>query len=157
MIAQNQIESHLHMLEQTLVSLQDCRRALDDKGLTQQPAPGEWSAVELLAHLRAWADVFGQSIYTLLVVEAPVIPYLHPTVWMDIQGYAALSFDENWQVFQLNRQHLLRLLRGLPPTAWERSGLIKTQTRTVYGEMHRMALHEKGHYEQITALYQHVE
>ena len=153
MIPQAQIDSHLQMLEETLVHLRACRAALNDEEIIRQPAPGEWSAVEVLAHLRAAAEVFSHSIYMFLLDDAPVIPYIHPNQWWHMQGYSEISFDENLQMFELNRRHLLRKLRSLTPSTWERSGTIKTQTRTVYGEMRRMALHEKGHYGQIQALW----
>ena len=153
MIPQAQIDQHLQLLEETLVHLQACRAALDEEGLTRQPAPGEWSAVEVLAHLRAYADVFSHSIFMLLLEDWPTIPYIDPNKWWDIQGYSEVPFDENLQIFELNRRHLLRRLRDLMPSTWERYGIIKTQTRTVYGEMRRMALHEKGHYGQIQALW----
>lgn len=152
-ISQAQIETHLALLNETETYFQRARATLDDAGLARQPAPGEWSVVEVLAHLRASADVFGHTIYMCLMVDKSTVPYLHPNEWMAMQGYPAISFDENWQIFQLNRRQLLRKLNTLTPDQWECSCTIKTQVRTVYGEMRRMALHEKGHYDQIEALY----
>lgn len=153
MMSQTQIDLHLQMLEETLRHFRACRAALNDEEIMRQPAPGEWSAVEVLAHLRAAADVFSHSIYMFLLDDGPTIPYIHPNLWWRMQGYTDVSFDENLQIFELNRRHLLGKLRSLTPSTWERSGTIKTQTRTVYGEMRRMALHEKGHYSQIQDLW----
>jgi hypothetical protein len=153
MIPQAQIDAHLQMLEETLTHLHACRAALDEEVIKRQPASGEWSALEVLAHLRAAAEVFSHSIFMFLLDDWPTIPYIHPNKWRDMQGYSEITFDENLQIFELNRRYLLRKLRNLTPSTWERSGTIKTQTRTVYGEMRRMALHEKGHYGQIQALW----
>lgn len=150
-----QVDSHLQMLEETLIHFRACRAALNDEAIIRQPAPGEWSAVEVLAHLRAAAEVFSHSIYMFLLDDALTIPYIHPNQWWQMQGYTDVSFDENFQIFELNRRHLLRKLRSLTPEQWQRFGTIKTQTRTVYGEMRRMALHEKGHYGQIQDLFRH--
>jgi len=156
-ISPAQIEIHLALLSETLPYFQRARDTLDEAGLVRQPAPGEWSVVEVLAHLRASADVFGQTIYMCLMIDKGTVPYVHPNEWMAMQGYASVPFDENWQIFQLNRRQLLRKLNTLTPDQWERSCTIKTQVRTVYGEMRRMALHEKGHYSQIEALYKEAE
>jgi hypothetical protein len=145
------------MLEETLSHFKACREALDNAGLLRQPAPGEWSAVEVLAHLRAAAEVFSHSIYMCLIGDQPVLPYIHPNEWWAMHGYTQVPFDENWQIFQLNRAQLLRKLRTLTSDQWERSCTIKTQTRTVYGEMRRMVLHEKGHYSQIDDLSRRAE
>lgn len=153
MIPQAQIDLHLQLLQDTLIYFRTYREAFEEGAITRQPAPGEWSAVEVLAHLRAYADVFSHAIDMFLLEDGPTIPYVDPNKWWGIQGYSAISFDENWQIFELNRRHLLRKLRALKPNQWERSGTIKTQTRTVYGEMRRMALHEKGHESQIHAFW----
>ena len=42
------------------------------------PGPGEWSAKDVLAHLRSCADVWGECIATILQKENPTIRAVNP-------------------------------------------------------------------------------
>lgn len=42
---------------------------LSERKLKKAPEPGEWSCVELLAHLRTCADMWGQAIEKILAGE----------------------------------------------------------------------------------------
>ena len=43
------------------------------------PAPAEWSANDVLAHLRACADVWGDCIAVMLAEDSPTIRAINPT------------------------------------------------------------------------------
>ncbi len=65
--------------------------------------------------------------------------------------------SESLQVFSLQRENLLRVLKALPFVAWERSAIIFERKHTVFTQTRRMAKHEEEHVEQIASLLRRTE
>jgi hypothetical protein len=115
-------------------------------------ATGEWSAVQILAHLRGCADVWPATIYAMLRADNPVLPLHAPREWARKKGYARLDFYRSFQVFIQEREELLRVLTGLPPASWLRGAQIGGRRHTVFSQARRLALHEEVHCAQFEAL-----
>lgn len=150
-----QIRTHLQTLTTTPPRIAACTHGIVESQLAAAPAPDAWSAVDILAHLRGCADVWSASIYTMLVLDNPELPYIHPRDWTAMQQYATLSFEENLRAFQIGRDNLVRVLAGLSPAQWERAARVqgKANTYTVAGETRRMALHELEHCQQLETMF----
>lgn len=123
--------------------------------LHEPPSEGEWSAREVLAHLRACADVWGGCIVTMLDVDRPTIRAVNPRAWIDRTDHLAQRFGPSLRAFAAQRAELLARLEPLPPEAWERSATITGAGRplqhTVRHYADRMATHERAHLRQIDA------
>jgi hypothetical protein len=110
--------------------------------LRTPPQPGEWSLTEVLAHLRACADVWGGYIDTLLTQDAPTFRAVNPTTYMKQTDYPRLEFHLSLQAFTTQREALLGVLRtagagGLFPLS---HGDHRRQTLPAHGaHLHRMA------------------
>ena len=117
------------------------------------PAPGEWSANEVLAHLRSCADVWGDCIATILREENPTIRAVNPTTWIKSTDYPEQEFRSSLLAFTAQRTALLRRLEPLSPDAWSRSATVtgagKALERTVYSYAGWMVNHERPHLKQI--------
>ena len=50
--------------------------------LRAAPAPEQWSANDVLAHLRACADVWGGCIATILAQDEPTFRAVNPRTWI---------------------------------------------------------------------------
>ena len=149
-VSQPQIVTSLHTLRETPLRLAAWTAGMDETRLRAAPEPNEWSMVEILAHIRAAAEVWSYSIYAMLTLESPALAHVHPRDWMKTLGYARLSFAENLGAFRVERENLLRVLGGLSPADWDRSASFtgKKNSTTIFGEMLRMALHEADHWAQ---------
>jgi hypothetical protein len=112
---------------------------------------GEWTAGEILAHLRGCADVWPETIAAMLNAEEPELPLRAPREWARKMGYARLDFEPSFRAFAAQRAALLDLLSGLPAAAWERGALIGGRRHTVLSQARRLALHEQAHCEQLEA------
>ena len=77
--------------------------------------------------------------------------------WAKVTRYAESPFVESLQVFSLQRENLLRVLKALPLVAWERSAIIFERKHTVFTQTRRMAKHEEEHVEQIASLLRGTE
>lgn len=121
--------------------------------LRAAPEPGEWSAVEVLAHLRSCADVWGEAIETITANDDPTVKAVSPTTWIEGTDYRALEFGPSLQAFTRQRARLLALLESLPADDWSRNATVigggKPIERTVHTFANRLARHERTHWKQL--------
>jgi hypothetical protein len=124
--------------------------------LRTPPQPGEWSLTEVLAHLRACADVWGCYIDTLLTQDAPTFRAVNPTTYMKQTDYPRLEFHLSLQAFTTQREALLGVLRTLAPEAYSRSATVITAgkpfQRTVHTYIEWLAVHERSHFKPIARI-----
>ncbi len=118
-----------------------------------QPNDDEWSANDVLAHLRACADVWGGSIVTMVREDHPTIRAINPRRWIRDTDYLDRAFRPSLRAYARQRIELLELLEMLPPEEWARGGTFtgagKPLQRTVLSEADAIAHHERSHVKQI--------
>jgi hypothetical protein len=121
--------------------------------LRAAPAAGEWSATEVLAHMRACADMWGGSILALLAEDAPTVRAINPLTWIKQTDYPRLDFAASFRAFVAQRAELLAALEPLAPAGWQRAGTFTGAgaplTRTVHSQAQRLAIHERPHLKQL--------
>jgi len=126
---------------------------LSPEQLRTAPTPGEWSANDILAHLRACADVWGDCIATILAEEHPTIRAMNPRTWMARTDYPQQEFRASLRAYTAQRQALVAMLASLPPEAWARAATVKgagkALERTVLGYTDSLAVHERAHLKQM--------
>jgi hypothetical protein len=126
---------------------------LTEAQLHSAPAPGEWCANEVLAHLRSCADIWGKCIVTIISRQRPTIRAVNPRTWIESTDYLEQNFRTSLKAFTLQRAELLTVLEPLNPKAWSRSAVItgagKPLERTVQFYAEWMATHERPHLKQI--------
>ena len=150
-VTQAGIDEVMGLLQETVARL----TAVSHHPATQlhhQPDPKTWSANNILAHLRACADVWGETIEAMLAQETPTLRHISPRTYLKKTNYPRISFDESFTAFLQQRQTLLKTLQGLAFLDWSRDAIIKDRQHTIFSQCRRMALHEQGHCEQIEAL-----
>lgn len=131
----------------------DAVAGVPEDRLRARPTPDEWSAAEVLVHLRSCADVWGGCIETILGEDRPTIRAVNPRTWAERAGYGEEGFADALRAFTTRRDALLGLLRGLTPEQWERAATVvgagKPLTRTVHDYAQWLATHERPHVRQI--------
>ena len=145
----------------TLLAATPSRLAVLSAGLTPaqlQTAPNsdEWSANDVLAHLRACADVWGDCIAAMLAEDTPTLRAVNPTTWIKKTDYLDLEFQPSLHSFATQRADLLAILEPLLPEGWSRTATVTgagaALTRTVLDYAERLARHERAHLRQIERL-----
>src|SRR5262245_4837503 len=92
-----------------------------------RPAPGEWSAHEILCHVAdAEANAYAR-IRFLLAETDPVIRAFDENRWAQAVAYHALPAESALAVVESLRAHTDALVRRAPEAAWARAG---THTET---------------------------
>jgi hypothetical protein len=149
-VNQAEIDLYLKTLAETPQKFLTWAESKNETDL-RSAASGEWSFVEIVAHVRGCSEVWTYSIFAMLTVDDPVLAYIHPRAWTKMQGYETLSFAENYQAFKVGRDNLLRILNGLTFDGWNRAARFadKANVYTVFGETLRMARHEMDHCNQL--------
>jgi hypothetical protein len=126
---------------------------LTDDQAAWRPDKGEWSLLELLAHLRSSADLNQFRIFAMLAVNQPALPAIHPRLeWQLIVPYARLSLHKSLAACRLQREELLITLAALDEAGWSRAGTWDGRRYSIYQVARSMALHEAEHFEQMGRL-----
>lgn len=143
----------LAVLRESPDRLRALTEGMTEPPLHEPPEPGEWSATEILAHLRACADVWGDAIETIAATDHPTIRAVSPVSWIKRTNYRELAFATSLRAFTEQRGRLLALLGPLEPHDWARAGLVlgagKPLELTVHAYGHRLARHERTHWRQL--------
>jgi hypothetical protein len=117
--------------------------------LRNRPEPDAWSLTDIMAHLRACADVWGACIATMLAEDHPTIRAINPRGWIEQTDYRDLEFAPSFAAFTDQRNNLLAKLEALSSEQWERSATITGAgaplTRTVHFYAQWLARHERSH------------
>jgi len=142
----------LQMLVETPRRIAATTETMTAEQLVHRPDAKTWSANDILAHLRACADVWGETIEAMLRQDEPTLKYLSPRTYIRKSDYPELPFQDSFQAFVEQRDDLLQTLVGLEFAGWSRGAMIKDRRHTVFTQARRLALHEAAHIEQLKAL-----
>jgi uncharacterized damage-inducible protein DinB len=144
------------MLADTPARITDVTADQTPEQLRTAPGPGAWSAVDVLAHLRACADVWGGYIDLILAEDHPSIRPVNPTTWIKQTDYREQAFRPSLEAFTAQRAGLLAVLAALSPADWSRALTAtwagKSRERTVHSYAEWLANHEQQHIKQIARL-----
>jgi uncharacterized damage-inducible protein DinB len=150
------IEQNMTMLAATPSRIADVTEGLAPAQLLTPPKPGEWSARDVLAHLRACADMWGKYIVVILTEDRPTFKAVNPTSWIKKTNYLEQEFHPSLQAFAAQHAELLAVLEPLPPEGWSRmatvTGAGKPRERTVHTYAQWLANHERSHIKQIARI-----
>ena len=153
----SEIEKYLRVLSETPQRIAQATNGLGEARLQLKADSKSWSVNDILAHLRACADLWTHCIYAMLAEYEPVFSDINERKWAKVTRYAELTFHDSFLAFSLQRENLLRVLEGLPPESWERSAIIFERIHTIFPQVRRLAKHEADHCEQIESLLQSKE
>jgi len=124
--------------------------------LRTRPKNEEWSATDVLAHVRACADIWGGCIESIIAEDRPTLRAVNPRSWIKKTDYRDLEFRSSLRSFTKQRSVLLAVLEPLPPKGWSRSATVTgagaVLVRTVHFYAHWLAKHERTHVKQIARI-----
>ncbi len=150
------IDQVLTVLAGTAPRIEAVTAGLTPTQLRRCPSPGEWSANDVLAHLRACADVWGDCITTIVGEDGPILRAVNPRTWITSTSYLELEFARSLRSFAAQRANLLAVLEALPEPAWARTARVvgagAELERTVNIYAQRLARHERPHVKQIEGI-----
>jgi len=155
------VRSRLLSIEQVLTILSGSPQRIATLTAGLAPAqlhtalnPGEWSANDVLAHLRACNDVWGSNIVAIITQDQPTYKGVNPRAWIKKTDYLEQEFRPSLLTFTMQRTALLAALEALPPESWSRTAIVidmigKRLERTVLSYADALARHERTHLKQV--------
>ena len=118
------IERVLTLLRDTPARLATLTVDLSLEEVQRRPTPDEWSANEMIAHLRACADVWGNCILRIIEEDRPTWRAVNPRTWIKQTDYPELDFRPSLHAFTRQRADLLAVLDPLSIDAWSRTATV---------------------------------
>ncbi len=146
------IQTYLQLLTEMPQRIAAASDGLEVAQLHKRQDKKSWSVNDILAHLRACADVWGGSIEAMLAEDSPTLPSVHPRDWAKKMDYNKVAFPDSFSAFKKQREQLLERLQGLALEDWSRAAVINGRQHTIFSQTRRMALHEAQHWGQIESL-----
>ncbi len=147
------IEQVLTLLAETPPRLAALAAGLTPGQLRTKPDHDEWSANDVLAHLRACADVWGNCVAAMIAQDRPTLRAVNPRAWIKKTDYLELEFGPSFRSFSEQRADLLALLSSVPREGWLRAATVtgagKVLERTVLSYAEWLAPHERPHLKQV--------
>ena len=150
---ESQTDLTLTALSDTPKQIARIARGCTDLQLHRKPAPDSWSARDIVAHLRACAEVWGRSIDRMLTEHHPTIRYVSPRGWIKRTDYLEQRFRDSLREFSQARAGLVETLSALDAIGWSRratfTGTTLGRDATVLSYAKRIADHELRHLDQL--------
>ncbi len=147
------VEQVVTLLGETPRLIATLTASLAPAQLHANPNRDEWSANDVLAHLRACADVWGSCMQRLIAEDKPTVRAVNPRTWIGHTDYLQLEFRRSLRSFAAQRVDLLAALDPLPREDWSRvatvTGAGKALERDVLFYGRWLAGHERTHVKQI--------
>ena len=147
------IEQILTLLAMTPQRIAAFTADLTPAQLRSAPETNEWSANEVLAHLRACADVWGNCIMAIVTEDRPTVRAVSPRTWIRETDYLELEFRPSLRAFATQRSQLLSVMQVMAPEDWSRTATVtgtgKLLERTALFYAERLARHERAHVKQV--------
>ena len=145
----------LKVVATTARHLEQISEALGPARIEESPAPGKWSAHDILCHLADCELVFSFRIRQTLAQDHHVIQPFDQEIWA--RNYEGYDTQAAMMTFSCVRQWNLMLLRSVPPEAMK-----KELHHPERGEMtlrvliETIAGHDLNHLAQLEAIAGHV-
>ncbi len=110
---------------------------LTPEQLTAQPGPGKWSILEVVVHLADSDAISIDRMKRMLTEDNPTLLYADETAYVDRLHTHDQSLEDALALFEIGRRQFARVLRRLPPEAFERHGTHNRRGRVTVGDMVR--------------------
>jgi hypothetical protein len=152
------IEQVLTVLAETPRRIAELTAGIPAADLLVAPSRDEWSANDVLAHLRACADMWGGFIVAILAEDMPTLKAVNPRTWIKSTDYLELAFRPSLRSFAAQRDELMTVLQTLTQDGWARAATVVGGGRplelTVLDYARRLARHERPHVKQVARAVQ---
>jgi hypothetical protein len=136
------------ILTSTADAIADSINAIGATGTSEPPAPGKWSAAEIVCHLADCEIVFAFRLRQTLAEEGPTVQPFDQDKWAE--RYCGIPANEALAAFRALRNWNLRLIRDALPGAAARTMTHPERgTMTFQTVVETMAGHDLNHLGQL--------
>ncbi len=146
---------YLRTLNETPARLKAALKGLPKKAALSRPAPGKWSILEIVCHMRDMEkDAYLERYRRIQAESNPTLPDIDGDVIAIERDYRGQSLPAALREWSKARKENLRLLKKVKGAAWERQGVHETAgPLTMETLLRRHAVgNDEAHLEQIEGI-----
>jgi len=144
------VGAFIDALSPMLQALARSTGAADPARLDRPPAPEEWSAATVVAHLADTELVYGERLRRVLTEDRPRLEAFDEAVWAERFGSLEPGTKEALQRWRSLRESTTRILESLSDDEWELEGVHSRRgLLTVAALAEAMVNHDRNHLDQI--------
>jgi uncharacterized damage-inducible protein DinB len=101
--------------------LRDAINGMTPEQIDSAPIPGKWSTRQVICHLADFEPVYADRMKRALAEDEPTIFGGDPDAFAACLAYEHRDIEEEWLMIESIRNHMARILRTLPPEAFDRT------------------------------------
>jgi hypothetical protein len=95
----------------------------NDRAIRHRPAPGEWSAIEVVGHMIDKMQNWSRRTERILSEERPALPGYDQDVSVRDHDYQHADADALLEQLSQSCEHFAAVVEHIPDTAFERQGM----------------------------------
>jgi len=148
-------KQHLAMLKETPKRLKEALKGVPKKLAAWTPAPGKWSILEIVCHLRDMErEAYLERYRRILAEDNPSLPDVDGDLYALEKDYRSQKLTAALREWLALRRETLKLLSGVKSAQWQRVGTHETAGPLgVLGFLQRQAVgNDQAHLGQIEAI-----
>lgn len=146
------IREELNNLAKMDTNLETALRTIPDELMNVQFSPDVWSPHQILGHLVDAEIAFSFRLRKIIAEENPTYPPFNEEKWGDALQHQTIPMPLFISVWKPLRELNIQLLRLMPESAWERTGVHETNgSQTLRNLVRSMCAHDIYHLKQIKA------
>ena len=144
------LEEQMARMERTAEDFAAALGEMPDALLSRRPDRANWSAKEIVCHVRDTEESFMTRFEAIMTMDEPAFLPVEPERWVLDRQYLRNDTAEALETFRARRDESLKFLRGLQPDQWERGGIHATRGRmTLRDFVGLIAWHDDNHLAQL--------
>jgi DinB superfamily len=144
------LEEQMVRMERAADDFERAIAGVDDALLSRRPDDANWSAREVICHVRDIEESFMARLQIIMLMNEPKFLPVEPDRWAEERQYQRNDVMEALQAFRTRRDESLKFLRGLKVEQWERGGIHATRGHmSIKDFVGLMAWHDDNHLDQL--------
>ena len=144
------IEEQMARMERTADDFAKAITGVSDTVLSRRPDGTNWSAREVVCHIRDIEESFMARFQAIMLMDEPKFLPVEPDRWAEERQYQRNDITDALAAFRMRRDESLKFLRGLKVEQWERGGIHATRGHmSIKDFVGLMAWHDDNHLDQL--------
>jgi hypothetical protein len=138
------------IIERYLGGVEHLKRKVADMTpdqLRARPVPGRWSTLEVVCHLVDSDLIYADRMKRVIAEENPTLVNAEEGLWVERLACHERDVEEELALLDLTRRQMARILRCMPPEAFDRKGTHSTAgPRTLFELLQSVTNHLDHHF-----------
>lgn len=127
-------------------ALENAVADLSREQLVARPVAGKWSALEVVAHIADFDPIIADRIKRVLSHERPTLLGADENLFAATLQYHSRDVGEELAIIKNTRAQLARILRAMPPEAFQRVGVHSERGELTVEKLLTLAINHIPHH-----------